>query len=651
MNTTLPASLTLLSVMLMPCNLHAATAVPANRVQLLNHGINMPNLLHGDSKFNTFRNEDLSKLRAMGIGHVRIPVEIGYVLPGFVAPSLKKQSSTAKDVDAALSSLDQYVSNFAKSEFSVTLALFMHEQFKKLGPDGSKKVILQALDVLTSRYAGKYNPDQLLFDVSEPQFEPDVWNDFVPVLVAAIRKKAPLHTVIIEPTHYETNYFPQLKALDDKNIIYSMHIYWPSDLTMQGQAGKGITSDEDARFPSTRHTYAKLEAWMHKGIDWAAANQVPLVMEEFGCSSVCDPKSRANWLAAVRQIAEKNNVPWSYWSFAGKIFGLKPSMTGDYDPCLVQAISSRPLATSPVQKMDSSEKPVPKAKEAVAPRQEKAPIEESTKEFANLVLELESSPDGVLRVMTNTNGSFKSLVVKSTVKAVDDSGKQTEEQSLRNEAEPRCKKLLGKWLEENCVFLRAPDRTVTIETKNDQAKDAAGNTVRIRRPQEQKLEVVTIPLWLAAKGLEVASKEFIHEGKEFVLLMYLTPKTLSDKLAIVGERSKAKPETKSLPASKGAANEHSQGGSKKNVSVDGVSVVLMTKEELANFDGKNGAKMYVAVNGLVYDVTGLDAWKTGEYLGGKAGTEISGQIHVKIREAPHNVKVLGERKLVGKLAD
>lgn len=41
-----------------------------------------------------------------------------------------------------------------------------------------------------------------------------------------------------------------------------------------------------------------------------------------------------------------------------------------------------------------------------------------------------------------------------------------------------------------------------------------------------------------------------------------------------------------------------------------------TLEELAEFDGKNGRPAYVAVNGIVYDVTPKAAWANGEHFGG-----------------------------------
>jgi endoglucanase len=321
----------------------ANNEVPPSRVLLLNHGINMCNLLHAGNKFNSFQPDDLKKLKAMGISNVRIPVEIGYILPGLSAPGAS-QPSTPSDVDQALTSLDKYVEGFESSGFPVTLTLFMHDEMKKLGVEQSKALMLQAMDVLTLRYAKKYTPDQLFFDVNEPQYDAEVWNEIAPILVADIRKNAPTHTILIEPSHTETRFIAMLKPVPDSNVIYAMHIYYPSNFTLQGQPGQSMP-DPNLRFPDAQANEEKLEAWMRKGIDWAQSNKVPLIMNEFGCSNSADSASRLTWIKAVRRLAEKYNLPWSYWSFSGKRFGLKPSLTSDYDPALIEALSVDPVAS------------------------------------------------------------------------------------------------------------------------------------------------------------------------------------------------------------------------------------------------------------------------------------------------------------------
>lgn len=68
-------------------------------------------------------------------------------------------------------------------------------------------------------------------------------------------------------------------------------------------------------------------------------------------------------------------------------------------------------------------------------------------------------------------------------------------------------------------------------------------------------------------------------------------------------------------------------------------------EELAAFDGQNGNAAYVAVNGLVYDVSGLPAWTNGSHNGAVAGTDIS----EAMKQAPHGLSKLEGLTVVGYL--
>ena len=70
-----------------------------------------------------------------------------------------------------------------------------------------------------------------------------------------------------------------------------------------------------------------------------------------------------------------------------------------------------------------------------------------------------------------------------------------------------------------------------------------------------------------------------------------------------------------------------------------------TVEELSQFNGLNGAKAYVAVNGLVYDVSPVPQWNNGAHNGLQAGQDQSSAIN----SAPHGTSVLKNLKIVGTL--
>ncbi len=66
-----------------------------------------------------------------------------------------------------------------------------------------------------------------------------------------------------------------------------------------------------------------------------------------------------------------------------------------------------------------------------------------------------------------------------------------------------------------------------------------------------------------------------------------------------------------------------------------------TIDELAYFDGREGRPAYVAVYGVVYDVS--ETWPTGSHRGFSAGTEITDPI----QGAPHEMLVLDKLPVVG----
>lgn len=52
-----------------------------------------------------------------------------------------------------------------------------------------------------------------------------------------------------------------------------------------------------------------------------------------------------------------------------------------------------------------------------------------------------------------------------------------------------------------------------------------------------------------------------------------------------------------------------------------------TPEELAQYDGEDERPAYVAVDGVVYDVTNLPIWRRGRHFGMRAGNNLSENYH------------------------
>jgi predicted heme/steroid binding protein len=71
---------------------------------------------------------------------------------------------------------------------------------------------------------------------------------------------------------------------------------------------------------------------------------------------------------------------------------------------------------------------------------------------------------------------------------------------------------------------------------------------------------------------------------------------------------------------------------------------VITLDELATFDGQDGRFAYVAIDGLVYDVTGIPAWN-----GGHQGLQPGADLTEAIERSPHGRSVLNGLRVVGKL--
>ena len=87
----------------------------------------------------------------------------------------------------------------------------------------------------------------------------------------------------------------------------------------------------------------------------------------------------------------------------------------------------------------------------------------------------------------------------------------------------------------------------------------------------------------------------------------------------------------------------------KSVKTSSQNAALTLKlEELRKYDGRNGNPAYVAVNGVIYDVTDVQAWGGGSHNGFSAGNDLTEEIR---NISPHGVPRLSGVPVVGRLAD
>ena len=72
----------------------------------------------------------------------------------------------------------------------------------------------------------------------------------------------------------------------------------------------------------------------------------------------------------------------------------------------------------------------------------------------------------------------------------------------------------------------------------------------------------------------------------------------------------------------------------------------LTVDELAQYNGKDGNPAYIAVDGVIYDVSDVPQWKDGEHNGFSAGNDLTEEIKTV---SPHGVSKLKGLPVVGTL--
>lgn len=73
---------------------------------------------------------------------------------------------------------------------------------------------------------------------------------------------------------------------------------------------------------------------------------------------------------------------------------------------------------------------------------------------------------------------------------------------------------------------------------------------------------------------------------------------------------------------------------------------MLTLEELKQYDGREGRPAYVAIDGVIYEVTRVSVWFGGRHQGNNAGQDLTDALK---NRSPHGIRVLGNLRVVGRL--
>ena len=104
---------------------------------------------------------------------------------------------------------------------------------------------------------------------------------------------------------------------------------------------------------------------------------------------------------------------------------------------------------------------------------------------------------------------------------------------------------------------------------------------------------------------------------------------------------------KESPGEKGPKGERGTTTDEANEAKQTIPDKAFTLEELSQYDGKDGVEAYIAIDGVVYNVTDADGWIEGEHEGYSAGQDLT----AAFESSPHKDAILNGLEIMGTLAD
>lgn len=320
------------------------TSVPQSRLDRLSRGANVTQWFQvygpvDESHYKTYMSDDeIGLIRRLGLTHVRLCVSPQY---------LYDPARPAEPIAPHLADLESAIQRFLAHDLAVVIDPHNTDQ-KRIESAGAWA---QGYPIFWGALAEKlrrFDPDRVFFEVvNEPVFDKHEadWAAMQEKIVAAIRRSAPEHTIIVTgPNWGGVDGLRKLKPLADRNLVYSFHFYDPFTFTHQGATWsgpipphlKGVpypstpenvepviarTDNEEAKgwirdYGAKRWNRSRLKERLAEALAWGRDNRVPLYCGEFGVYPVnAPPESRKNWFRDFASVLKESGVGYAVWGW------------------------------------------------------------------------------------------------------------------------------------------------------------------------------------------------------------------------------------------------------------------------------------------------------------------------------------------------
>jgi endoglucanase len=184
-------------------------------------------------------------------------------------------------------------------------------------PRGQRERLLALWRQITTHFQ-RY-PDSLVFEIlNEPHgsLTAELWNEFLRDALAAIRETDPDRWVVVGTAEWGgIAAMERLRLPDDDRLIFTFHYYSPFEFTHQGAEWVAGSSAWLGTRWGTRQDSAAVRRDFDSVAAWAARQDVPVFMGEFGAYARAVMDDRVAWTAFVAREAERRGFAWAYWEF------------------------------------------------------------------------------------------------------------------------------------------------------------------------------------------------------------------------------------------------------------------------------------------------------------------------------------------------
>ncbi|MBQ7906530.1 MAG: cellulase family glycosylhydrolase [Clostridia bacterium] len=171
--------------------------------------------------------------------------------------------------------------------------------------------------------------------------DPELWNDLAEKTINKIREINKERVIIVGTTNWNNVWrLDKLRLYDDENIIYTFHMYDPSEFTHQ----RGVLHANQLYYNRVMHYPDDIEKFReyyrlsfnnnnaYQGFDIMDKKYMSHILSpakefvkkhpdkclwcgEFGTIRHADIRSRENWMRDVISILKEDNIPYCVWNY------------------------------------------------------------------------------------------------------------------------------------------------------------------------------------------------------------------------------------------------------------------------------------------------------------------------------------------------